>query len=300
MLFRDLPIRRKLMTILLVTSGSVVVLTCTAFFAYEFLTFRQTTVRQLSTLSEVIASNSTAALAFENQKDATEILHALKADRHIVAAALYDTNGKFFAKYPATLPESQLPAVLEADGYRYSASALAAFQPVTLGGQRVGTLYLKSDMEAMYERFRLYGGIVALVVAMSFLVAYLLARSLQTQISGPILALEETAKAVSERHDYSVRATKQGQDEFGLLTDAFNHMLAQIQRQNQALSEGEARVRAILNSALSAVVVLDARGAIIDWNARAEAMFGWTRAAAVGQSLTDPIISRRHREAHGR
>jgi len=79
MSFRDRPIRRKLTTIILLTSGAVLLLTCAAFFAYELLTFPQTAVRNLSTLGEIIAANSTAALAFKNQDDAKEILAAGEA-----------------------------------------------------------------------------------------------------------------------------------------------------------------------------------------------------------------------------
>ena len=43
---KDTPIQRKLMTILLLTSGTVLLLTCAAFFACEFLTFRRATVRE--------------------------------------------------------------------------------------------------------------------------------------------------------------------------------------------------------------------------------------------------------------
>ncbi len=242
MSLQDTPIRRKLMMVILLTSGAVLLLTCAAFFAYEFLTFRQAMVRQLSTLGEIIAANSTAALAFDNPDDASEILAALQAERHIVAASLYDKNGKLFAKYPADLSATAFPAAPEGDGYRFAHAHLAAFQPVVLGGTRLGTLYLNSDMGAMYERFRLYGGIAVLVAAGSFLVAYLLSRALQQQISRPILALAETAKAISDRRDYSVRATKHSQDELGLLTDAFNQMLTQIHAQDQALRESEARL----------------------------------------------------------
>src|SRR3989454_7970124 len=176
------PIRRKLMTIILLTSGAVLLLTCAAFFAYEFLTFRQSTVRQLSTLGEIIAANSTAALAFDNQDDANEILTALKAEKHIVAAGLYDKNRKLFSKYPETMSAGAFPTAPEKDGYRFERSHLATFQPVVQGGKRLGTLYLKSDMGAMYERFRLYGGIAILVIVVSFLVAYSLSRVLQRQI----------------------------------------------------------------------------------------------------------------------
>lgn len=230
MSLKDRPIRQKLMMVILLTSGVVLLLTCAAFIAYELLSFRQTMIRNVSILGEIIADNSTAALAFENQDDATEVLAALKAERHIVAASLYDRNGKLFAKYPAGLPADAFPVAPERDAYRFEHSHLVGVQPVVEGNnKRLGTLYLKSDLRAMYERLRLYSGIAALVLAVSFLVAYLLSRVLQQQISQPILALAETAKAVSDRRDYSVRATRLSKDELGLLTDAFNHMLGQIQ-----------------------------------------------------------------------
>src|SRR5260221_2467926 len=104
------PIRRKLTAIVLLTSSAVLAVTCAAFFTYEFLTFRQTTARHVSTLAEIIAANSTAALAFDNQDDALEVLGALRAERHIVAAVLYDKDGTVFAIYPKSLSVGDFPA----------------------------------------------------------------------------------------------------------------------------------------------------------------------------------------------
>ena len=242
MRFQNTPIRRKLMTMILGTSGVVLFLTCAAFIGYEFLTYRRTAIRELSTLAEIIATQSTGAVAFDNPHDATEILSALKAERHIVAACLYDKQGKLFSRYPADLPDGDLPLAPMPDGYRFIDGRLVGCTPLVQvkGSDRLGTLYLGSDMEAMYDRLRLYGGIAVLVIALSSTVAYALSRFFQRQISLPILALADTAKAVSDRRDYSVRATKHGTDELGLLTEAFNHMLAQIQEQNAVL---EKRVR---------------------------------------------------------
>src|SRR5665213_246116 len=89
----------------------------------------------------------------------------------------------------------------------------------------------------MYERFRIFRIVAALVITLSFLLAILLSKILQKSISNPILALAETAKIISDRRDYSVRAVKLGQDELGSLTDAFNNMLAQIELQNKTLNE---------------------------------------------------------------
>lgn len=249
MQFRNVPIQRKLMVLMLGTSVLVLVLTCTAFLGYDIYAFRQSSVRQLATLGDIVATNSTAVLAFDNAEDASEILGALKAERHIRTAALYDKRGRLFARYPAGWPDAEFPAAPQDDGYRFGGGYLAGFTPVVQakGSQRLGTLYLQSDMEAMYDRLRLYGGIAALIAVVLSLLAYVLSRKLQQQISRPILALAETAKVVSNQRDYSVRALKLGEDELGLLTDAFNHMLEQIQLQNLALQrandELEGRVR---------------------------------------------------------
>ncbi len=105
MLFqKNTPIRQKLMMVIMLTSGAALLLMCLAFFTYEVLTFRQATVRQLSTLGKIIAANSTAALAFDNHDDANETLAALKAEQHIVSASLYDKDGKLFAQYPPIRP----------------------------------------------------------------------------------------------------------------------------------------------------------------------------------------------------
>lgn len=239
--FRDTPIRQKLMTMILVTSGVVLVLTCATFIGYELLTYRRAAIRQLTTLGEIVAANSTAALSFKNSDDAQETLHALKAEPHIVAACLY-RDGRIFSRYPADAPAENFPAAPEADGLRFSGSDLLSFTPViqAKGSERIGTLYLCSDLGETYARLRFYTGLGLFVVLLCSVVAYMLSRVLQSQISNPIRSLAETAAAISERRDYSVRASKHGEDEIGALTDAFNHMLAQIQEQNELL---ERRVR---------------------------------------------------------
>src|SRR5205807_4450797 len=125
-----------------------------------------------------------------------------KAERHILAAGLYDDAGHLFAKYPEKLPADAFPAAPESDGYRFGRSYLAGFQPVVQGRDRLGTLYLKSDLGEMYDRFQLYAIIVVAVITVSFILAWMLSKMLQQQISEPILALATTAKAISTRRDY--------------------------------------------------------------------------------------------------
>lgn len=71
------------------------------------------------------------------------------------------------------------------------------------------------------------------------------------------------------------------------------------QRRNQeSLLQHEERTRLILESALDAVVVMDATGCTIDWNSQAAITFGWAREDVIGKSLAEIIVPARYREAH--
>jgi len=66
------------------------------------------------------------------------------------------------------------------------------------------------------------------------------------------------------------------------------------------LAASEARMRSVLDAALDAVVMMDERGRVTSWNARAETLFGWSGDEAIGRVLADLIIPPRYREGHTR
>lgn len=65
-----------------------------------------------------------------------------------------------------------------------------------------------------------------------------------------------------------------------------------------ALRENESRTRLIIDTALDAIVTMDRDGAITEWNAQAELLFGWRAHEAIGQDLADTIIPPDQRAAH--
>jgi PAS domain S-box-containing protein len=76
--------------------------------------------------------------------------------------------------------------------------------------------------------------------------------------------------------------------------------LRSLRRTSECLRQSEQRVRAIIDTALDAVVAMDCAGIITEWNAQAETMFGWSRTEAVGCALSETIVPPRFREAHER
>lgn len=233
------------MVIIMIVSGAVVVLVCAVFLAYEYLSFRRASEQQIATLGRIVAANSTAALAFDNQKDAREILSALREEPQIVAGILYDAHWKPFATYPTNLPPTALPSGPGGHDYRWVKGYLVGYQPVIQAESRpLGALYLKADMSAMRERLLLYLEVASGVVGVAFLAAYLLSRTLQRHVSAPILSLAAAARVVSDRRDYSIRAPALGDDELGKLTLAFNQMLNQIEEHIDERHRSEAAILA--------------------------------------------------------
>lgn len=300
-MFRDTPIKQKLIRVILLTCAIILVLSGVSSMIFDLGSFRNTSIQQLTAIGKIISANSTAALAFDSREEATEILSALASDQSIKGAYLYDVNGELFSKYEVTDQVIDITGLEEIKGFHFQGTYLVGAQPVMQGERKLGTLYLASDLGAvMMNRLRSFGVRSIVIMLASLVLAFFISRWLQNQISKPILSLTKTATQISENKDYAVRAVKNGNDEIGLLTNAFNQMLTEIQDQNQTIVENEARLRAVLDSSLTAVILVDREGRIIEWNEMAETMFGWAKEDVLGKQLDAIIIPERHRRFYQR
>src|ERR1700738_2051540 len=96
---RNASIERKLTFVMMATSLLGLSLACLCFEIYERVSYRESITSELTALSQTLGANTTASLAFNDHQSAVDILSALRAERHIVAACLYDKHGDFFAAY---------------------------------------------------------------------------------------------------------------------------------------------------------------------------------------------------------
>jgi signal transduction histidine kinase/ActR/RegA family two-component response regulator len=236
------PLHRKLNSIALITTGVALLVTTVLFLAGEVVAVRRSSLQELRILNEAIASNSTAALAFDNPDDARSVLAAFRADPHIVAAALYKPDGQLFVTYPGNPAPGAVPEMAVAAGYDFDGAALIGVARVVEGPRALGTLYVRSDLSAVYDRMAFYALIAAVVIGLALLAAWAIARRLQRQLAAPILELAATARLVSDRHDYRVRAAPVGINELDDLTQAFNHMLGQTEQHERRMSAQVSRL----------------------------------------------------------
>ncbi|HEY2530810.1 MAG TPA: PAS domain S-box protein [Xanthobacteraceae bacterium] len=74
----------------------------------------------------------------------------------------------------------------------------------------------------------------------------------------------------------------------------------QKKKDEEALAQSQSRTQLILDAALNAFLSMDQNGRITEWNAQAEAMFGWRREEAIGRRLCEMLIPQRFRADHRR
>lgn len=205
------------------------------------------------------------------------------------APCIYDSDGKVFATYsrdPAQAAFTPPPVQNELD--MVDGQNVILFHPIVLNRESVGTIYIQADTLDLQERLRRFVLIDLIVLLSSLAVAGLLSYRLQRVISGPIQELAETASLVSERKNYSIRATKKSEDEIGVLYDQFNGMLDRIQQRDFAVQkahdelehrvqERTAFLNALIQNSPLAILVLDSQERVQLCNPAFEYMFQYSK-----------------------
>ena len=238
---RDLPIRVKLLGLIALSSMLSLLVAGAMMVAYDIVIYKRNSVASAQTLAEIVGSISSAALAFGDRKAAVEYLGTLRARREIQCAALYTPNGQLFASYqragqnPCAFDTAQEPGVLIED------DELLVYHAIVERGERLGTVYLRANLDQTARAVR-YAAVVAAVVVGSLLLGLLGSSLMRRAISQPLMEIAEVAQAVTQRRDYSLRAVKRSEDEVGQLTDAVNQMLAQTERSAGELQRANERL----------------------------------------------------------
>ena len=247
-LLRRLSLKHKLIAIIMLTCVASLGLVGAVSIAWEWTDLRRAMIHDLASYAEALADNCKAAVTFRDPTDAGACLRTVGAVPSLTAAGVYTREGELLATYVRQGTNPVLPSPqATSSGYRFEGESLILTRPVLRDGEPIGTVCLRGTLDPLY--LRLQRSMIVIIGAMflSSLAAYLISSWLQRLISLPILRLAGAARRVSEKKEYTVRVEPTGSDEVGLLIQAFNEMLGQIEQRDAALVEAneqlEARVR---------------------------------------------------------
>ncbi len=248
---RDLPIRRKLTLIIMIATGTALLLAAVAFTANDLLTLRRTASNDLEILAEITSANSAAAVLFQDPKAVHETLGFLDGHPHIQFAAVTGKTGNLLGYYLRTdLELHTFDFELRHDHiHRDSVFSdhLDVVRPITQDGEHLGEVYLRSDLiPRLIDRLTAYLGIAGAVMVLALLTAFAVGGLMQRTITDPLLALTGTAERISRKKNYELRAESAGRDEIGRLIASFNEMLGEIQTRDDELRHHRERLEEVV------------------------------------------------------
>ncbi len=220
--------RGKLMRVVLITTAAAVLVAGIAMLTRDLTVYRQSWATDIANQASVVALAIAPALEFNDHATAEQYLGALRARPRILIAALYDEHGVLYASYVRQgepPPPARPPHI---SGVHISGERVDLAQPVGRDTEALGTLYLKARYE-IASRVYTYLGIFGLVMVLSLVIAYALSKQLQKGITEPLESISVVAREIVDRRDYALRAQRFSDDEFGLVVDAFNNMLQEVQ-----------------------------------------------------------------------
>jgi PAS domain S-box-containing protein len=303
---RQISYNRKLVYLIMGITGVTLVLSGVAFVIADTVLFRAYGQRDMEALAQIVAANIASSIAINDENAAVRTLGALNARPYLAQACLYRRNSEVFARYSRNAEELECPRSAGGPLIQADTSDVRLFRTVTQDGGTVGYLYMDYRIgEALSERRNLIVQVAAGIVLLAILVALILTFKLRLFLSRPLLELVDVSKTVSQTHDYSIRAVRRSTDEVGALADAFNDVLAGIQRRDTELmtarqdlesrvavrtaelQESERRFRLLVGEVRDyAIFMLDPAGYITSWNEGAQRIKGYRADEAIGLHIS--------------
>ena len=237
-------IKHKLNRLMLRAVSLALMTTTLLLVIYQGWTFQQNMFDRLTVVAQMAGSNLTAALEFEDARQAQRLLQSVQAEQDIVAVTLYNRERQRFANYtdsshqefahPDQLSDSQANTHRDFD---LATKLITHTAPVLLHSETVGYLVISASLDRLFEQWLMSLVLIALISLISGWLAMRAVAYLQQGLVEPITQLAQSMRQLTQEQDFSLRVRSASDDEVGQLTQGFNEMLAHLQTRETALAD---------------------------------------------------------------
>ena len=259
-----MTIKKKLNLIITSTSVLVVIIACTAFLVDSVKKRKEILKDDLLRIAVLQSKMNETAILFELSNLSEENLHFLRFYSDIEFACIYNEKNEPFSVYHRKDVSLPLQDVLykkklvhtesgknhidyfpkptqENDIQETAEGKLRISHLISFNREIFGTIVIQNDMSSITNYIKARLRTLVIVVIISTILTGLMSNWLQRIISDPINRLAQTATQITNRKDYTKRATKITEDEVGTLIDTFNNMLEGIEQRDRSLVEAQLR-----------------------------------------------------------
>ncbi|MGB5395818.1 MAG: diguanylate cyclase, partial [Gammaproteobacteria bacterium] len=218
----------------------------------EYITSRDSVMESLLIQARMVASNTTAALVFNDAKTAEEVLQAFSESSDVQSASIYSADGNMLARY---IKHGLAEDVTEPDQFATDDSTrlqksrtqthdsgfliqnkIDIAHDIDLDNELIGRLFIRADISHLIDDVMQYIYYTSMMALIGLGLASLLLLKLKSSITLPLKKLTDVMDTVIHNDDYSIRAEANDIDEIGALAKYFNKMLTHIQVNDEKLA----------------------------------------------------------------
>lgn len=186
---------------------------------------RQGDSAELSALQT--ASNVAAMLLFIDQSEADRELKLLSSRRDLIAATIFDAQGRTFASYakPIVPLDKQSREVIR----QYQQLEILLQIPIYEKNEFVGFLVVSEKLHKLRNWFLQGLALMSAIMAVLYFFSVRVLIKIQQKALNPLVQLTELAEQVATDRDFSIRAKVHQLDEIGRLGQRINELLKRIE-----------------------------------------------------------------------
>jgi len=212
-----MPLKRKLAVVMIAVMAVSFALCASIVGVYGYRVGHREMREHLEILSSAVGDNCSAALVFDDETAAGEILSALAFEPAIIGAVLFDKRSNAVATFREGAPSGKPRGIMRVD------------RRITVEGDTVGYLTIWAETSEIAEEL----ATAAVVAITGFLVAALVLlfvfNRMQPVLMAPLVDLHDTIRRIVRTRDYSIRAPRTVGDEMNDLVVAISDLVAQVE-----------------------------------------------------------------------
>lgn len=212
--------------------------------------YKEEMVDEVQIYAKLIGGYAAGGIAFNDSLSEDKNLESLSAAEIITHVHIYKVNPagqlEFFASYNK-MGQAKIPVMVnrteELAEPKFTDNILELMRPIHVENNLVGYIYLQASVEPLNDLIYSTIYITCAVLVLALLLSLVMTLRMQQRITQPIEALVYLVQDVSQKKEYSIRATPSSLKELDILAQAFNEMLDQIQQHNRRQQEAEDEYR---------------------------------------------------------
>jgi diguanylate cyclase (GGDEF)-like protein len=235
---RPSTIGRKIAVLVIVSVLASIMTVASLLVAYEVNQSIAAKKDELLITSNVYASAVATSLAAGDRLQALSVLSSMTRVPDLLFAAVIDSNGKALASLGST---TFLKSDLITDGDGSAAILYKGVLPVSVdvvrGGSTVGKLVLIANVSVVRRQVLVTLLFTAIAAAIAIAIGIAIAIPIQNRVTAPIVSLTRAMRHVRDSKDYGTKVEHGANDETGVMVEAFNTMLSEIESRDTELEK---------------------------------------------------------------